>query len=407
MGGPIFELTLTGSGSNYSNNYAGKCFYSGQTITGKVEFETKKQIKNVNIISVNFEGEKAVRWNNDEYNGQEASRGKVKECETIVDKRVFVKWWPTANIDIGKYVFPFSFNIPKDIPCSFEGRYGHVRYLVKAKLGQGKEGQGIIFFSGLKRMMFITINNPINLNSIRACKHPVSVEESITVGNFGWKSGTMSCTVKTPRVGYTSGETIKLSICINNKSDRRVVKAQVKLIMCIVYKSRCNSSKTENNVCAKTNLKDVLVGDNTSWTSMQVPIPAVPASNLRNTTNFSFIDISYRIEIHVTPSGLEYKFGLLNNKLVLGLPIIIGVIPLRNLHARRSGPVQQNGEGSGNTLESVDDSGEPFAPLEEIDEYELPPPTYEEAMLMNHSRLGQFKDVSDSYRPMYPIWNLD
>ena len=166
MGGPIFELTLTGSGSNYSNNYAGKCFYSGQTITGKVEFETKKQIKNVNIISVNFEGEKAVRWNNDEYNGQEASRGKVKECETIVDKRVFVKWWPTANIDIGKYVFPFSFNIPKDIPCSFEGRYGHVRYLVKAKLGQGKEGQGIIFFSGLKRMMFITINNPINLNSI-------------------------------------------------------------------------------------------------------------------------------------------------------------------------------------------------------------------------------------------------
>ena len=408
MSGPIFELTLIGSGSNYSPNYDGKCFYSGQTITGKVEFETKKQMKNVNILFVNFRGEKAVKWKNYEYDGQETSEGKVKGCETIIQKKVVLKWWPTGVEGCAwKYVFPFSFKIPQDIPCSFEGQYGHVRYSVEAKL----EGPGNLLSSHtsyMKRLLLITINNPMNLNEIPACNQPVSMEESIGVGNFGWKPGTVSCNVKMPRMGYTSGETIPISLCLNNKSDRRITKAEVKLVMCIVYKSPCNNKKTENNTCSKVKLKGVQAGENISWTNIEVPVPPIPASNLGVATDSSIIDVSYRIEIHVTPSGLEYTFELFNNKLVLGVPIIIGVIPLRNLATyKRSYTLKQNGHRPRNALELVDNGGEPSAPFDETYEYELPPPTYEEAMIMNQCRLSSFIDISDSYRPMYPIWNLD
>ena len=235
------------------------------------------------------------------------------------------------------------------------------------------------------------------------------MEKSIRAGNFGRKPGTVSCNVKMPRNGYTSGETIPLSICLSNKSDRRITKAEVKLVMCIVYKSPCNDKKTENNTCSKVILKEVQAGENISWTNIEVPVPPIPASNLGVTTDSSIIDVSYRIEIHLTPSGLEYKFELFNNKLVLGLPIIIGVIPLRNLLAtyKRSGPIQQSGSRPGNHIELVEDEDEPSAPFDDMNEYELPPPNYEDAMLMNQSTLGFSKDVSDSYRPMYPIWNLD
>ena len=37
---------------------------------------------------------------------------------------------PTNNLPIGEHTFPFEFQLPRNIPNSFEGFYGYVRYHV-------------------------------------------------------------------------------------------------------------------------------------------------------------------------------------------------------------------------------------------------------------------------------------
>ena len=222
MGRPeVFELTLKGSGTDYGGDGAGKCFYSGQTIDGKVELETSKPIIYISSLNVKLEGKGVVKWKE-----KEGKRKIVrKKSEIYIDKNVVLKRWGAGRIDEGKYEFKFSFILPKDIPCSFESRYGFVRYEVQATL----EGSGNIFNSDLQKLMFITINNPINLNKIPGSKEPISVTESEIVGTLWFKSGPVTATTKIPFIGYTSGQYIQLTADVVNNSRKRMTGAEAKL----------------------------------------------------------------------------------------------------------------------------------------------------------------------------------
>ena len=33
-----------------------------------------------------------------------------------------------GDLSSGEHYIPFTFDLPMDLPCSFEGQYGHVRY---------------------------------------------------------------------------------------------------------------------------------------------------------------------------------------------------------------------------------------------------------------------------------------
>lgn len=36
------------------------------------------------------------------------------------------------DLSIGQHAFPFTFVLPMQIPSSFEGKFGHVRYIIEA-----------------------------------------------------------------------------------------------------------------------------------------------------------------------------------------------------------------------------------------------------------------------------------
>lgn len=36
------------------------------------------------------------------------------------------------DLDIGQHEYPFTFVLPMQIPSSFEGKFGHVRYIIRA-----------------------------------------------------------------------------------------------------------------------------------------------------------------------------------------------------------------------------------------------------------------------------------
>lgn len=59
----------------------------------------------------------------------------------------------------GTYCYPFQFQLPENIPSSFEGEYGHVRYTVKATIEKPKR------FTHVTKTAFSVIGS-LDLNTI-------------------------------------------------------------------------------------------------------------------------------------------------------------------------------------------------------------------------------------------------
>ena len=59
----------------------------------------------------------------------------------------------------GDYVYPFQFKLPLGLPTSFEGTYGHIRYLVKATIDRPWKFDH-------KTIQPLTINEQVDLNTM-------------------------------------------------------------------------------------------------------------------------------------------------------------------------------------------------------------------------------------------------
>ena len=59
----------------------------------------------------------------------------------------------------GRYTYPFHYQLPAHLPCSFEGEYGYIRYWVKAVIEKGFEQCHVT------KMPF-TVISPLDLNVV-------------------------------------------------------------------------------------------------------------------------------------------------------------------------------------------------------------------------------------------------
>lgn len=66
---------------------------------------------------------------------------------------------PKITLLRGTYCYPFQFQLPENIPSSFEGEYGHVRYTVKATIEKPKR------FTHVTKTAFSVIGS-LDLNTI-------------------------------------------------------------------------------------------------------------------------------------------------------------------------------------------------------------------------------------------------
>ena len=60
----------------------------------------------------------------------------------------------TTELSVGDHEFPFSFDLPANIPSSFEGKHGHVRYKVTAVIDDPNK----------RTEHFFTVLTPYDLN---------------------------------------------------------------------------------------------------------------------------------------------------------------------------------------------------------------------------------------------------
>ncbi|ESN96263.1 hypothetical protein HELRODRAFT_163310 [Helobdella robusta] len=95
-------------------------FRDGEYITGYMEVNLISEIK---YKSIYFElrGMTIISWNHDSSNADVTDASNVDDdTGSFLDK--------DPILTVGEHVFPFDLKVPCDLPYSFEGRYGKVKY---------------------------------------------------------------------------------------------------------------------------------------------------------------------------------------------------------------------------------------------------------------------------------------
>ena len=88
------------------------------------------------------------------------------------------------------------------------------------------------------------------------------------------------------------------------------------LVEIVEYRAT-NKKKRERRVVSEVRRGQILPGTSDYWEGVTLRVPALPPTKLAG--HCSIIDVQYRLEFHVDPSGIAFD-------LVVGIPIIIGTI---------------------------------------------------------------------------------
>jgi hypothetical protein len=104
-----------------------RTYVGGQTVSGRlvVKIDAPEPLRS---IIVEFRGRASYVMSD--------GSGTYTDCEKYFEKylKVFGGRGYTEVLQSGEHYFQFSMILPNNLPSSFEGKYGYVRYRVKATL---------------------------------------------------------------------------------------------------------------------------------------------------------------------------------------------------------------------------------------------------------------------------------
>ena len=401
----------------------GETFFSGKSVSGFVKLRCGTDLTNINHIQVKVVGFAHVQWNErikvvlpygSRFKNQQYRREKTIYYENHVDLLNRKQIIHSGDILEGEHVIPFEAELPADLPCSFEGQYGHIRYYVEAKLDRSG-----IFTSNKRQRQFITVLSLVDLNRIPGADQTVAIsrEKEFNTNCCFIDGGYVTVQLSLPRVYYTPGEFLPITSQIENHSDITITKTMAKLIMDVVYHEVSGkTAKTSNTLLARNQGKIKGGRSDGSWYELPLctqepgagcyskpqwtavsPIPSLPPSTMAGHNYCNIIECGYRLEFSIFAKGYHHPF------IIIGIPLTIGSVPLRKIPPS-----------------SLDSKAEEYAtpsaplalPLPADEANGLPPPSYAEAVAIDvlppkiMPRTSDSKDTHANwdFKPKYPVW---
>ena len=138
------------------------------------------------------------------------------------------------ELGAGQHQYPFTFVLPTQIPSSFEGSFGHVRYSIRAvaqRPWMRREYEckttlnvcSVLDLNTLPEATVMNGENSFNLNqsilgSYSFKQLPVVKKKSKTLGCFCCVTGPIHAQAKIRKSGYVPGETLLLDADTENQS---------------------------------------------------------------------------------------------------------------------------------------------------------------------------------------------
>ena len=242
----------------------------------------------------------------------------------------------SSVLNCGLHKFRFEFTVPQDAPQSVPPllpsttNYAYLMYRLKATIDKGKHfGRGsIVTHKGM------WIKREVDIASEKSNLEPVASENTLDTGVF--KSGKVVVRASLPRAGFVKGDTIPLSLEIENQSKSEIVSVSARIKM--GGKAKVGFSRMACSHTIKVKSKKICdgpigVGLNPTY-NWQLPWDFKDSSvdgsllPVGHMDDSKLIDIKYHVVIKV-------KRHKLHRNLELQVPIEIG---------------NKNSSGTGSTL---------------------------------------------------------
>ncbi|KAK1120940.1 hypothetical protein K0M31_010724 [Melipona bicolor] len=235
-------------------------------------------------------------------------------------------------------VYPFSLTLPENLPCSFEGRYGRVRYSIRALL----DVTTIYRFS--TNIIPFTVAPILDLNRDPLAPLPISVKQSkMYIG----QTESLGMSMDLPVRGYVPGQTIPIKIVMTNPTTVVVTKIRVvywqhctgvlnsiefyfweqhlltQRIAVVTYHSTEKSRKHKEIVVEV----EQPVNKDTDAYDVTFDVPAVPPTGM---IHCNIIDVLYTLKVEACVDVSEWYYRMFQKNLKLRTNIVVGTVPLQN-----------------------------------------------------------------------------
>lgn len=314
----------------------------------------------------------------------------------------------------GFHKYPFNFSLPPNIPCSFEHTNGHIRYTTKAVIDRPWR------FDHESKIAFTVVSSyDLNAHSQQCLGIDDEIAESFCCFCC-FDLGSIKAHFRIPMTGFVPGQSIETIINFDNTSKIDVTKICVKLEQSLEFhaKSPYNTTKADKSILKATQSAGPF--DQHAEVVSRLQVPPISPSQLEYC---SIIDQKYSLRITLHVSGMHCS-------ITKNYPILIGTIPLRSTITsapytqtmpQPSAPMQHDYDPPP-PMPTSPDYRPPYTPYPigfshvdqpgtSADQWDIPPPSYEECM----QRTDSIKDQDESnfvhganepFAPRYPVFNF-
>jgi len=322
----VFTIELSGNTNGYC------VFYPGSKVKGTVILELSEALRPLQEIEIVLTGQAHTDWTKKEDVGQRSYNFRYTNTQKTMDELVEKLWIanPTEEgihqqmdgFAAGRHEFPFQFYLPKGkkMPSSFEstdpfGPAGFIRYMLTARISQSS-----VWKHDHVTVKAVTVLGNVDVNTPDLVK-PLSRSKDKTSGSLfcASKSGHVSLTATTDRGAYCAGESIAVSVTVENYGRKKAQIVQVSLKQTVTYHGTPTYDEQivhhlppSSSSCSKVIKK---IEGRADWYNKLLRIPVT----VPTIANCHAIEVSYTLVVSL----------LQRHVLHVEIPIVIGTVPFK------------------------------------------------------------------------------
>ncbi|EGT38187.1 hypothetical protein CAEBREN_09640 [Caenorhabditis brenneri] len=217
-------------------------------------------------------------------------------------------WVGERTIFPGTHRFQISSHLPSRCPPSFEGKHGSIRYMIQVEILKADNKPKV----QLDKDFYV-----LPLGGIPSEIIPVETTKSIFYRRFIEEEKELKIQASASKTGYVAGETIPITIWIENFTDLSIKSICLRLVRCTVYLVPPREENEEETVLEFRKYTEIRSGIHT----LKLVVP----KNIIQSFVSEIIQVNYMVlvEFDLNTQRAEER------KMEIELPVMLGAVETR------------------------------------------------------------------------------